>query len=168
TPGTPKVAQIGETKKPALSCGLPDRRGTGSEDVTLFLVLSYIKALALVVRVGPQAEYELHGEPDGRRRDDGQEQGHGDREELLVPEAAVGDKSREAVGLRRGVRRGQVGVDRRRCEQARHEGAERPPDGVDAERVQRVVVAEDGLQLDAEDEWDRPGEQPDDDGAGGV
>ena len=70
------------------------------------------------------------------------------------------DELVEAVVLERCV--GQVGVARCGGEDAGQDGAQRAADGVDAEGVERVVVAEHLLERGAEEERDDAGEHADD------
>src|ERR1035438_1607788 len=81
-PGSPKSHNSGKQKSPLFRAGSGAGRRRLSHDVTLFLVLGYIKALTLAVRGGPQADYGLHRKPYDRRRDDRQEKGDSDGQEL--------------------------------------------------------------------------------------
>src|SRR6185503_18808008 len=90
---------------------------------------------------------DLHEVGNDHGGDHGHEQGEADGLQLCHIKAAARDEFREAVF--HGGRSGEVAVDVGADQDARQEGTQGATDGVDAERVERIVIAELGLELGA-------------------
>src|SRR5437667_3683053 len=143
--------------------------------ITLFAVLSEIETDGFDFLIRAETDQRLHDECDDDCAEDSDDQRHADGFELGNPLGVVGNGLGEAILCRvigqvhfiadigevtRGIR-----VNIRVRKHAREERADGSADGVDAERVERVVVAEPGLDLVAEEPGDQASGDADDHGA---
>ena len=125
--------------------------------IRAFAVIGEVEAGLFVVLGRPEANggFQRVGEHCGA--DDREHQRDPDRFDLLDPQRFADDVLEIQVEVR---------VDRGGGENAGQEGAERAADGVNAEGVERIVVAELGFELGAGEEGDDSGKDADDYRAG--
>src|SRR5271155_37098 len=124
----------------AASAGLAFRLSGGLPEITFFTVLREVEALSFLVFGNAEADELVNDHEDDERANDGEDPGDGDADGLI--EQLMGVAFEEAGGEYGAVGVFENGIDGAIRENSGEEGADGAAGTVNAEGVERIVVAE--------------------------